>query len=87
MNEPKKDIDIFSEFIIEICSLNMDLRIERDEFDKEFHELYFDALDIVELIMEVEKFYAIRIPDDICEKFESISHIGFFLARNKIIKP
>ena len=64
--------DIFSEKLgIDFQLIQSDTSIQDD--------LGIDSLDYVEIIMEIEKKFNIRITDEESEKFKTINHITQFI--------
>ncbi len=67
MKNEDKIIDIISEH----CGI-VPVEITKEAT---FHELGFDSLDKVELVMEIEIVFHITIPDEVEEKLETVNDL------------
>jgi acyl carrier protein len=70
------------EIIIENCDW-----VEKDKIkeDTKFSQLGFDSMDAASIMLGIEEFYSIKIPNDEIHKLDSIQSISIFL-QNKNIK-
>jgi acyl carrier protein len=66
-------------------SLSKRLHVERDKIWESAsfsHDLAFDSLDIVELVMEFEEEFEIKVPDQEAEKIKTVRDAIEYLVRH-----
>ena len=75
-------LEKIKEIIIENCDW-----IEKDKIkeDTSFSQLGFDSMDAASIMLGIEEFYSIKIPNDEIHKLDSILSISNYLL-NKNIK-
>ncbi len=72
--------------IKKVTSTILEIDKEKIKLESSFNELGADDLDVVEIVMELEDFYKISIPDPDLEKFKSIKELFDYLVKKLKIK-
>lgn len=62
-----------------------ELKVDKDaiKLTTSFEDLGVDSLDMVQIIMKCEELFGLEIPDDIAEKFHTVTNVIDYIAAHR----
>lgn len=73
------EIEKIQSTVREIVSDNSGVTLDGVKLESTWEELDMDSLDLVELVMEMEEYFDIIIPDEDAMKFKNLNDIVSFV--------